>query len=125
MAEGFLKFFDSSLSVYSAGTEPAIQVHSRTFQVMKEAGVNLNNNKPKNVDQFLNESFDYVITVCNHARETCPAFTGQVKRRLHFGFDDPVKATGSEEEVLNVFRRVRDEIRSKFHKFYIDHLMEL
>ena len=70
------------------------------------------------VDQFLDQGFDYVITVCDGANDTCPAFIGEVKHRLHIGFDDPASATGSEEEVLNVFRRIRDEIISDFNNFY-------
>lgn len=122
MAEGILKSFDLSLEVYSAGTNPASHVSSRAIQVMKEIGVNISREYPKSVDQFLEESFDYVITVCDHAKETCPTFTGKVQHRLHFGFDDPADASGTEEEVLAVFHRVRDEIKTQFHKFYTDNI---
>ncbi|APF18541.1 protein tyrosine phosphatase [Caldithrix abyssi DSM 13497] len=118
MAEGFLKSFDSSLIVYSAGTNPSAHVHPKAIQVMKEAGIDISDGYPKDVDQFINESFDYVITVCDHAKETCPIFNGSVKKRLHIGFEDPAEATGSEEEVLTVFRRVRDEIKDAFYQFY-------
>lgn len=118
MAEGFLKSFDASLEVYSAGTNPAAKVHPKAVQVMQEVGIDISANYPKNVDQFLDQSFDYVITVCDHARETCPVFMGKVKEQLHIGFEDPAEATGSEEEVLAVFRRVRDEIQRDFYKFY-------
>ncbi|WP_456408203.1 arsenate reductase ArsC [Caldithrix abyssi] len=118
MAEGFLKSFDSSLIVYSAGTNPSAHVHPKAIQVMKEAGIDISDGYPKDVDQFINESFDYVITVCDHAKETCPIFNGSVKKRLHIGFEDPAEATGSEEEVLSVFRRVRDEIKDAFYQFY-------
>jgi arsenate reductase len=86
---------------------------------MKEAGIDLGDSYPQHVDQFLNRSFDFVITVCDHANETCPVFLGKVEKRLHIGFEDPAAAGGSEEEILSVFRRVRDEIKSAFYNFYI------
>lgn len=118
MAEGFLKSFDPNLSIQSAGTYPAARVHPIAIKVMKEVGVDLSGNHPKSVEGFLNDSFDYVITVCDNAKEACPVFTGNVKNRLHLGFEDPVEATGTEEEILREFRRVRDEIRATFQKFY-------
>lgn len=118
MAEGFLKSFDSGLVVYSAGTMPARQVHPLAVHVMKEAGVDLSQQTPKPVDRFLDESFDFVITVCDRAKETCPLFTGTVKQRLHLGFDDPAEAAGTPEEVIAVFRRVRDEISREFRTLY-------
>ncbi len=122
MAEGFLKSFDRSLEVYSAGTAPSERVHPKAVQVMREEGIDISANFPKNVDRFIDEPFDFVITVCDHARETCPVFAGQVKTRLHIGFDDPAEAVGNEEEVLAVFRRVRDEIKRDFRKFYEEYV---
>ena len=122
MAEGFIKSFDSELNVYSAGTNPSKQVHPKAIQVMKEVGIDLSKNYPKLVDQFLNESFDYVITVCDNAKETCPVFIGKVGKQLHIGFEDPADATGTEEEILSEFRRIRDEIKKDFYKFYKDNL---
>ena len=122
MAEGFLKSFDSELEIYSAGTNPSTQVHPKAIQVMKEVGIDLSKNYPKMVDQFLNDSFDYVITVCDNAKETCPVFVGKVKHRLHMGFEDPADATGTEEEILTVFRKVRDEIKKDFYQFYNNNL---
>ncbi|MDZ7741108.1 MAG: arsenate reductase ArsC [Bacteroidota bacterium] len=118
MAEGFLKSFDPELEVFSAGTEPAGKVHPKAIQVMQELDIDLSRNKPQQVEDFLNESFDYVITVCDDANESCPAFFGKVKNRLHIGFEDPAKAEGTEEEVLLVFRKVRDQIKDKFYEFY-------
>jgi len=118
MAEGFLKSFDSELEVYSAGTKPAERVNPKAIQVMQEMGIDISKNYPKDVEQFVNESFDYVITVCDNAKETCPVFTGKVGQQLHIGFEDPAEATGTEEEILAVFRRVRDEIKEKFWEFY-------
>lgn len=121
MAEYFLRSFDPSLKVYSAGTNPSTRVHPKAVQVMNEAGISLDGAFPKSVDRFINEPFDYVITVCDNAKETCPVFVGKVKHRLHIGFDDPAEAQGTEEEVLTVFRRVRDEIKQDFSLFYSEH----
>ena len=118
MAEGFLKSFDTDLEVYSAGTQPSGEVHPKAIQVMKEKGIDISNGYPKKVDRFLNEAFDYVITVCDDARETCPVFLGEVKERLHLGFEDPAKATGTAAEILNEFRRIRDLIESAFYDLY-------
>jgi arsenate reductase len=124
MAEAFLKSFDPTLEVSSAGTNPSSRVHPKAIQVMNEVGISLDGAFPKNVDRFINEPFDYVITVCDNAKETCPVFVGHVKHRLHIGFDDPAEAQGTDEEVLAVFRRVRDEIREKFWEFYTQSLRE-
>ena len=122
MAEGFLKSFDSELEIYSAGTNPSTHVHPKAIQVMKEVGIDLSKNYPKMVDQFLNDSFDYVITVCDNAKETCPVFIGKVNHRLHIGFEDPADATGTEEEILTLFRKVRNEIKKDFYQFYNNNL---
>ena len=118
MAQGFLQSFDPEIEVYSAGTEPAQQVQPKAVQVMKEKGIDLRDHTPKQVAQYLDQEFDYVITVCDHANETCPVFTGKVKNRLHMGFEDPSEARGSEEYVWSEFRRVRDQIEEVFQKFY-------
>jgi arsenate reductase (thioredoxin) len=118
MAEGFLKSFDSSLEVFSAGTRPAYRVSSKAVLVMKEAGIDISENTPQSVDRYTEESFDYVLTVCNNAKESCPVFTGKVKNKIHMGFEDPAEAEGSEEEVLTYFRKIRDEIKTELFKFY-------
>lgn len=122
MAQGFLQSFDDRLTVCSAGTEPAKQVNQRAVQVMKEAGIDISHHTPKLVDQYLKDEWDYVITVCDHANETCPLFMGKVKHRLHMGFEDPSNATGSEEFIMSEFRRIRDLIRDEFRKFYEENL---
>jgi arsenate reductase (thioredoxin) len=122
MAEGFMKSFNPELEVYSAGTNPSKQVHPKAIQVMKEVGIDLSKNYPKMVDQFLGESFDYVITVCDNAKETCPVFIGKVGKQLHIGFEDPADATGTEEEILAEFRRIRDEIKNDLYEFYEEKL---
>ena len=118
MAEAFLKSFDPTMEVYSAGTSPAADVHPRTIAVMKEIGLDLSGAVPKNVDQFLHTEFDYVITVCDRARESCPVFTGRSMRRIHIGFDDPASATGNDDAILESFRSVRNEIRKDLFEFY-------
>jgi len=122
IAEGFLKSFDNELEVYSAGTNPSSQVHPKAVQVMSEAGIDLSKNHPKKVDQYLIDVFDFVITVCDNAKETCPVFLGKVGKRLHIGFEDPANATGTEEEILFEFRKIRDEIKKDFFNFYSDNL---
>lgn len=120
MAEGFLKSFDPSLQVFSAGTKAAARVHPLAVKVMNEIGIDLSSHHPKTVDQFLTQSFDYVVTVCGNAKETCPVFIGDVRHRVHIGFDDPAEAAGTNEEILAVFRRVRGEINNAFYNFYRD-----
>ncbi len=124
MAEGFLKDMDPELEVFSAGTNPSDRVHPRAVEVMNELGVDLSSNQPENVSEYLDQAFDYVITVCGGAKETCPTFQGKVGRNLHIGFDDPADATGTEEEILFEFRRIRDEIRRDFSKFYREQVLE-
>ncbi len=111
MAHGFLQSFDKSLEVHSAGTNPATHVHPLAVQVMAEVGIDISAHTPKNVEIYLNQEWDYVITVCGGANETCPMFTGKVGKRLHIGFDDPAISTD-----INEFRRVRDEIKREFVK---------
>lgn len=118
MAQGFLRSFDKRLSVFSAGTKPAAGMNPLAVEVMKDADIDISGNKPRNVDEFIDEDWDYVITVCDNARETCPYFPGKVKKRLHMGFEDPSEATGSGEEIMNEFYRVRDEIKKAFSEFY-------
>lgn len=117
MAEAFLRSFDPELQVFSAGTQPAERVHPKAVAVMRELGIELSDYYPQQVEEYLQEAFDYVITVCGHARENCPVFLGEVKQRLHIGFEDPAEATGTEEEVLQEFRRIRDEIREQMQAF--------
>lgn len=118
MAAGFLASFDARLEVRSAGTYPASRVHPRAVEVMREAGVDISRGVPKNVDVYLDQPFDYVITVCDDANEVCPVFSGSVRRRLHMGFDDPSFSTGTDEHILAEFRRVRDQIRTRFEALY-------
>lgn len=122
MAYGFLQSFNDRINVFSAGTEPAKQINQKAVMVMKEAGIDISHQKPMLVDHYLHDEWDYLITVCDHAKETCPLFQGKVKNRLHLGFEDPSNATGSEELIMNEFRRIRDSIKDTFYKFYINEL---
>jgi arsenate reductase len=117
MAQGFLKSYHPDWEVLSAGTKPAERVNPNAIKVMAEKGIDITDEHPKLVDQFIAEEFDYVVTVCGHAQEVCPVFIGKVKHRLHIGFDDPADAVGTEEEILPVYRRVRDEISARFSGF--------
>ncbi len=85
---------------------------------MKERDIDISGHTPHNVEEYLNEPWDYVITVCGGANESCPAFIGNVKHRIHIGFNDPSDAVGSEEYIMSEFRRVRDEIKIRFEEFY-------
>lgn len=118
MAEGLLKSFGNSIEVYSAGTEPVDEVHPKAVEVMKEISIDISKNYPKLVNEFLEKQIDYLITVCDSAEESCPVFTGRIMNRRHIGFEDPARAVGTEEEILNQFRLIRDQIKTKFYDFY-------
>jgi arsenate reductase (thioredoxin) len=123
MAHGFLQSFDPRIVVRSAGTDPAPKVSAKTISVMKEEGIILCNNIPRNVNQYLGQSWDYVITVCDNAYETCPAFPGKVENRIHIPFEDPSKLDGTEDQKLEGYRRIRDQIKISFYRFYCDYLI--
>lgn len=118
MAQGFLQSFDKTLKVCSAGTEASGKLNEKAVLVMNQAGIDISNHTSDSVDKFLNEEWDFVITVCGGANESCPTFAGKVKNRLHIGFDDPSHAVGSEDFIMSEFYRVRDEIKEGFYKFY-------
>lgn len=122
MAQGILQAFNRNIEVYSAGTEPAAGVHPKAIQAMAELGLDISNHHPKKVDEYLNDEWDFVITVCGGAKETCPVFSGKVKNRIHIGFEDPANSTGTEDEVMNEFRKIRDEILRDFFSFYNKHI---
>ena len=122
MAHGFLQSFDNAIEVHSAGTKPAGKVNPMAVKVRSEIGIDISHHMPKSVNQYLGHEWDYVITVCGGANESCPMFTGKVKNRLHIGFDDPSEATGTPEFINSEFLRVRDEIRMRFYDFYLQEL---
>jgi arsenate reductase len=117
MAAGFIRHYRNDWLVVSAGTKPDTQINPLAVQVMRELGIDISTEKPKTVELFIEEPFDYVITVCDAAKEVCPVFTGEVTYRLHKGFEDPAEAKGTQDEQLSVYRRVRDEIKEAFEGF--------
>lgn len=116
MAEGLLRHLaGDAFEVASAGTRPG-RVRPEAVAVMQELGIDISSHRSKSVEEFLGRSFDYVITVCDSAREECPVFPGPA-RRIHWSFEDPAAAPGSEPERLEVFRRVRDQIAARLRQF--------
>jgi arsenate reductase len=122
MAHGFLQSFNSNITVCSAGTEASGKLNQKAVAAMKEIGIDISHHTSDSVDLYLDQEWDYVITVCGGANENCPAFFGKVKHRLHIGFDDPSHATGTDEFIWSEFIRVRDEIKEGFWKFYNDEI---
>lgn len=117
LAEGILRAAAGDLiDVHSAGSKPAGYVHPKAIQVLKEIGLDISGHRSKSMNEFLAQRIDTVITVCGNADQACPMFPGQV-HRYHWGFDDPAHATGTEEEIFAVFRRVRDQIRLVFEAY--------
>jgi len=123
MAHGFLQSFDKNMTVCSAGTEASGKLNTKAVQVMQEIGIDISNHTSDSVEKYLGEAWDYVITVCGGANESCPAFTGDVKHRLHIGFDDPSHAIGTDEFIMSEFHRVRDEIKDGFYQFYTEEIV--
>jgi arsenate reductase len=114
LAEGILRAAAGDIiDVHSAGSKPAGYVHPKAIEVMKEIGIDISGHSSKHMNDFLDRNIHTVITVCGNADQACPMYPGQVNRH-HWGFDDPAHATGTEEEILTVFRRVRDEIQKVF-----------
>jgi arsenate reductase (thioredoxin) len=116
MAEGLLRHdAGSRFEVASAGVEPSI-VRPEAIKAMSEIGIDVSSHRSKSVDEFLNQQFDYVITVCDNANERCPVFPSATKR-IHWSFDDPASVEGDSDTRLAEFRRVRDQIRRKLQEF--------
>jgi arsenate reductase len=120
MAHGFLQSFDSSLYVRSAGTEASGKLNPKAVEVMKEVGIDISKYTSDSVEMYLDQEWDYVITVCGGANENCPIFLGKVKNRLHIGFEDPSEAEGTDEFIWKEFRRTRDDIKEAFYALYIN-----
>jgi len=116
MAEGLLRHLAGDrFEVASGGTRPA-GLNPEAVEAMKELGIDISHHRSKNVDEFVGQPLDWVITVCDLAKESCPVFPGAVSR-LHWSFEDPAAATGSPEERWAVFRRVRDDIAERIREF--------
>ena len=110
MAHGFLKNFDDNLMIFSAGTNPE-PVNKYAIKVMSELGINISNYSSNHIDEYLTQEIDLILTVCDNAKEICPIFPNRTDF-VHFSFDDPASAKGSDDEKLIVYRRVRDEINA-------------
>ena len=116
MAEGLLReMTGDGMDVDSAGVAPS-QVRNEAIRAMQEIGIDISGHHSKSVDLFVDQQFDYIITVCDNARESCPVFPGTAER-IHWSFDDPAAAQGDDQSRLAAFRRVRDEIRSRLKEF--------
>lgn len=121
MAEGLWKAeTDGEWEVYSAGSSPVGYVHPLAIQSMSEAGLDISNCRSKHLDQFLHESFDVVVTVCDNAAQNCPVFAG-AKQTLHWSFPDPAQVKGTHEERLAAFRSTRDQIVTRIKTHLFDH----
>ena len=116
MAEGFLRHMAGDrFEVFSAGVKPT-QVNPLAIKVMAEAGVDISKHRSKSAMEFIGQQFDYIITVCDNAKQTCPVFPGK-HDKIHWDLEDPAEARGSEEERMVVFRKIRDEIRKKIEEW--------
>ena len=116
MAEGFLRHIAGDrFEVFSAGVKPT-QVNPLAIKVMAEAGIDISEHRSKSAMEFLGQQFDYIITVCDNAKQTCPVFPGK-HEKIHWDLEDPAEAQGNEEERLSFFRRIRDEIKSMVNNF--------
>jgi arsenate reductase len=117
MAEGLLRHdAGDRFNVYSAGTRPT-QVRPEAITVMQELGIDISGHRSKSVDEFASQDFDYVVTVCDNAKASCPVFPGHTKQ-IHWSFDDPAAIEGSQEQRLAAFRRVRDELRARLRELF-------
>ena len=116
MAEGFLRHMGGDeYEVYSAGVDPA-EVNPLSVKVMEEVGIDISDQVSQSADEFIGKKFDYVVTVCDNAKQTCPVFPGEYKK-VHWDLEDPAEAEGTGEEVLRVFRAIRDRIKSNVSEF--------
>ncbi len=122
MAHGFLQSFDKNIAVRSAGTEASGKLNANAVKAMAEIGIDIGHHTSDSVDLYLDDEWDYVITVCDGANEACPVFMGKVKHRLHIGFDDPSHTEGTDEFIWSEFIRVRDEIKEAFYKLYMEEI---
>ena len=116
MAEGFLNNLGGeNFIAFSAGSKPS-SINPFTIRVMQEKGIDISNNKSEHLDKYLSDTFDYIITVCDNAKDSCPIFPGN-HNKLHWDIEDPAEYAGTEEEILNFFRTIRDKIGSNVREF--------
>ena len=122
IAEAYLRHFaGDKAEIFSAGVETH-GVNPRAIAIMKEDGINISKHRSKNIDEYFNIDFDFVITVCDNAKESCPFFPTKAKKMFHQNFPDPAKSTGTEEEILEHFKQVRQMIKSFSQQFVADNL---
>ena len=118
MAEGFLKYLgQDKFETYSAGVDP-VEINPLAIKVMQELDLDISGQRAKSIDEFLNQDFDYLITVCDKAKASCPIFSGEHKR-IHWDLEDPALASGDQEEKLEVFRKTRDQIKNNVEKLIL------
>ena len=122
MAHGFLKNFDDNLIIFSAGTNPE-PVNKYAVKVMSELDINISNYSSNHIDEYLTQEIDLILTVCDNAKEICPIFPNRTDF-IHFSFDDPANAKGSDDEKLIVYRRVRDEINAFLKSNFLELIKE-
>ncbi|MCP4633637.1 MAG: arsenate reductase ArsC [candidate division Zixibacteria bacterium] len=116
MAEGLLRFHGAGeIEVFSAGTSPGV-LNPKAIEVMQELGLDISHQESESIDKYINRQFDYVITVCSNVAENCPTYPGETQM-LHWNLDDPAETEGDDDEVLKVFRQIRDEIGEKITGF--------
>lgn len=123
MAEALLRSIDKDLEVVSAGTRPEKNINRNSVRVMSEMGIDLSGYKPKNIKNFTGENFDFFISLCDNAKSICPEFTGIVKNKIHLPFEDPADAEGTEEQILNEYRKSRDDIKNALQQLYETKIM--
>ena len=121
MAEGFAK--KAGWIAYSAGIKPENTVNPFAVSVMAEMGIDISNHTPQSVNEYLSDDFFLVLTVCDNAKENCPIFTGICEHQIHYGFEDPANGKGSYEEIMDIYRQVRDKIQFWMNKLNKDYLV--
>lgn len=118
MAAAFLERLDSALLIRSAGTNPVTEVHPLTIKVMKEAGIDISDREPVDIRKYIDEPWDFLITVCDVAKNECPTFHGKVERKIYYRFVDPLEFAVNQQRRSDIFRNVRDDIEFEMEEFY-------
>lgn len=122
MAEAFLKEFEPSVEVYSAGIKPETELFHYTSIVMKEAFIDMSGCKPKSIESYLYMNIDYLITLSNYSRDKCQKLQGKIKNRVHIPIEDPASIIGTEEEILEKYREIRNKIKYEMYDFYLNNI---
>ena len=122
MAQGWLQSFDKTLIVHSAGISPGVEVHPLAIQTMASSGIDISRKQPEAIEEYIDEPWDYVITVSRDAEENLPAFTGKVRNQIHTSFYNPARAKGTPEFIASEFRRISNQIKMKMYDLYCDEI---